>query len=233
MLFDLRGRGRRRTVQGIYLALAVLMGGGLVLFGIGGATSGGLLDAVNGGSGSSSSGTKVYEQRVASARKQVQLHPTDAAAVAALARAQYQLAGFGDNFDASKSTYTAAGHKQLQAAEATWERYLASNPSKVDGDLAALMVQAQISPGGLGDFAKAAQAQELVIAARAPSNNLYGTLSIYASAAGQTRKADLALQKALELTPKSDRAAFKAQVEQAKAQFTSGSSGQAASAASG
>ena len=45
MLFDLRGRGRRRAVQAIYLGLAILMGGGLVLFGIGGATSGGLLDA--------------------------------------------------------------------------------------------------------------------------------------------------------------------------------------------
>ena len=46
MLFDLRGRGRRRTVQTIYLTLAVLMGGGLVLFGIGGSVSGGLFDAV-------------------------------------------------------------------------------------------------------------------------------------------------------------------------------------------
>jgi hypothetical protein len=48
MLFDLRGRGRRRTVQAIYLSLAILMGGGLVLFGIGGATNGGLIDAIQG-----------------------------------------------------------------------------------------------------------------------------------------------------------------------------------------
>ena len=45
MLFDLRGRGRRRTVQVIYLSLALLMGGGLVLFGIGSDQSGGLVDA--------------------------------------------------------------------------------------------------------------------------------------------------------------------------------------------
>ena len=45
MLFDLRGRGRRRTVQVIYLSLAILMGGGLVLFGIGSSSSGGLFDA--------------------------------------------------------------------------------------------------------------------------------------------------------------------------------------------
>ena len=45
MLFDLRGRGRRRFVQGIYLGLAILMGGGLILFGVGAGTNGGLLDA--------------------------------------------------------------------------------------------------------------------------------------------------------------------------------------------
>ena len=44
MLFDLRGR-RRRLVQATYLSLAVLMGGGLVLFGIGGDVSGGLFNA--------------------------------------------------------------------------------------------------------------------------------------------------------------------------------------------
>ncbi len=45
MLFDLRGSGRRRTVKIVYITLAFLMGGGLVLFGIGGDVSGGLFDA--------------------------------------------------------------------------------------------------------------------------------------------------------------------------------------------
>ena len=50
MLFDLRGRGRRNTIKVIYITLAFLMGGGLVLFGIGGNTSGGLVDAITGSS---------------------------------------------------------------------------------------------------------------------------------------------------------------------------------------
>ena len=50
MLFDLRGR-RRRLVQVTYLMLALLMGGGLVLFGIGGDVSGGLFDAFTGDGG--------------------------------------------------------------------------------------------------------------------------------------------------------------------------------------
>jgi len=46
MLFDLRGAGRRRTVKVVYITLAFLMGGGLVLFVIGGDVSGGLVDAI-------------------------------------------------------------------------------------------------------------------------------------------------------------------------------------------
>ena len=50
MLFDLRSRGRRTTVRGVYLTLAILMGGGLILFGVGtGVGGGGLLNAFSGG----------------------------------------------------------------------------------------------------------------------------------------------------------------------------------------
>jgi hypothetical protein len=45
MLFDLQSPGRRTAVKVIYTALAVVMRGGLVLFGVGGNPSGGLLDA--------------------------------------------------------------------------------------------------------------------------------------------------------------------------------------------
>ena len=53
MLFDLRGRGRRRAVR--YLrGLAVLIGVGLVGFGVGGGLGGGggLLNAANSNEGS-------------------------------------------------------------------------------------------------------------------------------------------------------------------------------------
>ena len=48
MLFDLRGRGRHRTVQIVYTTLAVLMAAGLILFGVGSGLAGGLIDAING-----------------------------------------------------------------------------------------------------------------------------------------------------------------------------------------
>ena len=52
MLFDLRGRGRRATVRVIYIGLAVLLGVGLVGFGIGGGFGGGgLLSAATNNEG--------------------------------------------------------------------------------------------------------------------------------------------------------------------------------------
>jgi hypothetical protein len=48
MLFDLRGRHRRRAVKVLYVGLALLIGGGLILFGVGAGTGGGgLLNASN------------------------------------------------------------------------------------------------------------------------------------------------------------------------------------------
>jgi hypothetical protein len=52
MLFDLRGRGRRRTVQVIYVGLALLFGIGFIGFGVGvGSGGGGILNALTGESG--------------------------------------------------------------------------------------------------------------------------------------------------------------------------------------
>src|SRR4051812_793675 len=123
MLFDLRGSGRRNTVRAIYLALAILMGAGLVLFGIGGATSGGLLDAIKGGSGSTTNNT--FEKRIAALEKKVKLNPSDAASWAALAKYRAQEASVaGENYDQNSSTFTAKGRAKLKLSAAAWEKYL-------------------------------------------------------------------------------------------------------------
>ena len=71
-----------------------------------------------------------------------QANPQDAAAWAALARARFQLAGSGANFDPAKSTFTKKGIAQLNSAGDAWERSLALNPKKPDDRVASLMVQA-------------------------------------------------------------------------------------------
>ena len=83
MLFDLRGSGRRRVVKIVYITLAFLMGGGLVLFGIGGggALSGGLVDAItesDSGGGDGSDRFRDAEQKATTAAR---ANPSDAAAL--------------------------------------------------------------------------------------------------------------------------------------------------------
>jgi hypothetical protein len=230
MLFDLRGRGRQRTVKVIYLSLAVLMGGGLVFFGVGGNVSGGLFDAIGitGGGGSTSSGSdqlKKLEQRYA---KQVTANPTNQRAWAALAKARYNLAGQGDNYDQNAGTFTDKGKAQLGKAGAAWERYLALKPEKPDANVATVMIQAY-GPAGLADAAKGVTAAEIVAEDR-PSSQTYYTVAVFAYAAGQTRKAELAGQKAVTAAPKDQRDAVKAQLAAAKSQ---GGFGQAGAATGG
>src|SRR3954469_7240112 len=168
MLFDLRARGRRRTIQVIYLFLALLMGGGLIFFGIGGNTSGGLFDAFKSNGGSSSSSDSALTKKVATFQKRVQANGGDAAAWAALTRAQYQVAGLGENYDQNTGAFTAKGRRALVKVEHSWDRYLGLDPPKPDPDLAALMVQA-FSPTGLSRPSKAVAAQEIVVDRRPPS----------------------------------------------------------------
>jgi hypothetical protein len=221
MLFDLRARGRRRTIQVIYVFLAVLMGGGLIFFGIGGATSGGLFDAFK-SNGGSSSGNDVLEKNVKKAEARVRIHPRDAAAWAALTRAQYQVAGLGDNYDQNTGAFTAKGKQALVPVERSWDRYLALNPPKPSPDLASLMVQA-LGPPGLNHADKAVAAQEIVVDARPPSTGLYTQLAALAYLAGQTRKGDLASQKAVSLAPKDQRSALRDQFKQLKQQSAAAS----------
>ena len=81
-----------------------------------------------------------------------------------------------------------------------------------DPRVASLMVQAY---AGIGELDKAASAQE-VIAEDRNSAGAYATLAQIAYQAGQTRKGDLARDKALELTEPDMREALKGQLDQAK-----------------
>jgi hypothetical protein len=214
MLFDLRGAGRRSTVKIVYLFLAILMGGGLILFGIGGSVSGGLVDAITGSSGTSASSTNTYRKRAQQAEAAARAKPKDAAAWAAAARARYQLASAGDFFDQAQGQFTPAGKEQLRLATADWEKHLALEPNTPDDSVAGMMVQAY-SQVGLNDPAKAVAAQEIITEAR-PKAATFATLSILAYQAGQTRKGDLASKKAISLADPADRESLKAELDAEK-----------------
>jgi hypothetical protein len=221
MLFDLRGRGRHRTVQVVYATLAILMAAGLILFGVGSGLAGGLIDALNGSGGSSGGGNSALSKQVDTLQKRAQSDPRNAENWSRLARAKFQLAA--GTIDQNTGQYSADGRKDLAAAGVAWERYLALNPPKPDPAVAVLMVQAFVQ---LNQAAKAADAQEIVTGAR-PNRNAYVQLAKLAYLAGQTRKGDLAAQKALAETPKDLQGAIKEQLQQAKKQGAAASGQQA------
>lgn len=216
MLFDLRSSGRRTTIKVIYTALAVLMAGGLVLFGIGGSVSGGLLDAFKNDTKSTSD---VFKNKLETAKKRVDANPQNAAAWANLARVRYQAASAGSGFDQTTGIFTESGKKELRLVASAWDRYIALKPEKVDDSTAQLMVQA-FGPAGLAQYDKAVGAMEAVLEARPDSVGLYVQYAQLAYLAGQTRKGDLAAKKAGSLAPADQRAQVKQSLEQAKTEAT-------------
>jgi hypothetical protein len=197
MLFDLRGK-RRRAVQVTYLTLAVLMGGGLVLFGIGGSGTGSVFDAFDSGGDGVDSG---LEKRIERQQARLKASPQNAAVLAELVRLEYQDAAA--NVQSGTSTIPEEGKDSLRKAATYWERYLEATDDKPDPDLArvALIV---FDKGGLNQPDKAKDAVR-VLAADANDSQTYLLLVQYATAAGDTRTAKLAAQKAIDLAPKGER----------------------------
>ncbi|HYF25085.1 MAG TPA: hypothetical protein VD931_05045 [Baekduia sp.] len=212
MLFDLRARGRRRVVKVVYASLALLMGGGLVLFGIGGDVQGGLVDAFREDS-QQGAGNRAFEERLDKAEAAVKRNPQAAGAWAELARLRYQEAGQGENFDQAEAAFTESGVRELRSSVAAWERHtkLAKKPNS---NVASLMVQAYTA---LDQLDKAVGALEIVVESRdEPTPQLYTQLASLAYAAGQTRKAELAGKQALRLANPDDREVIKGQLDSAK-----------------
>jgi hypothetical protein len=214
MLFDLRSRGRRRTVQVVYLGLAILIGGGLVLFGVGAGNGlGGLLNAFNGG-GSNSGQKAVVSQQEQQAIKATQLNPNSAQAWANLVQARWTSAGQGANFNSSTGQFTPSGLNELKQATQDWQRYLTltKNP---DPNLAVLAARAY---AGQQNYSGEASAWDIETLADPSAVKGFECLAVSAYAAGQTRKGDLASAKALSLVPKAQQALLKNQLQSAKTQ---------------
>lgn len=215
MLFDLRGRGRRNVIKVVYIALAFLMGGGLILFGIGGNTSGGgLVDAFTDGGGETGEGD--YDKQIADARAKIQANPNDELAYGDLIRAQVSRASTGDKIDLNTGEYSEEGKADLRAAVESWKAYQQIDPKnkEEEASIASRIVQAY---SGLQDLEGLISAQE-VVAINRESVGTYAALAQYAYAAGQTRKGDLAAKKALELEDPDQRSSLKSELDSYKAQ---------------
>jgi hypothetical protein len=208
MLFDLRGR-RRRVVQATYLMLALLLGGGLVLFGIGGDVSGGLLDAFRGGGGQS--GDSALQDRIDKQEERLQANPRNEVVLQTLVRDYYSLAT--SQRESGTTGFPEDAKDDLRKAGSYWTRYeeVADEPNP---DTAGYALQ--IYDVGALNRPKEAQQAAAILAEAANDTPSYLRLVSYAARAGDTRTADLATQKAVDLAPKAQRKLIKQQAEALK-----------------
>ena len=194
-------------MQAVYLGLAVLIGGGLVLFGVGtGSGVGGLLNAFT--NGGSSSSRPAATQAETAALRQTRLHPSSPQAWVQLINARVAAGEQQCNGNAC----TAAGRKHLQEAGAAWQRYskLVKHP---DPTVARTIAS---SYEEIGDFKQATSAWLIVTQAQPNDATNFELLARDAYQAKETRIGDLAAQKALSLVPKAQRKPLQQQFQQFK-----------------
>jgi hypothetical protein len=210
MLFDLRGR-RRRLVQATYLMLALLLGGGLVLFGIGGDVSGGLFNAFE-GDGGGGNPNSALEDRIDNQEQRLQANPENTALLQSLVRDNYQLATAQQ--ESGTTQFPDDAKDELRKAGAYWERYVAAESEKPNADTA--LYALRVYDVGALNQPKRAQEAAAIIADAQNDSSAYLQLVAYAALAGDKRTADLAAQKAVDLAPKSQRKQVKQQAEALK-----------------
>jgi hypothetical protein len=217
MLFDLRGRHRRRAVRVVYGGLAVLFGSGLVLFGVGGFGGTGILTSLSGGEGSNHAS---FAGQIEKYSKLTQAQPRNASAWEGLARNLLHEAS-GEAYVTTAGLATPKGKEFFRRAAQAWTSYLALNPPKPNPELAQLMVTVY-GEGGLNEPAKAVEVLQLVVANRPTDSALYANLAEYAYKAHNTRQGDLASAKAVALAP----AAARTRVKNALAEVRSNPTGE-------
>jgi hypothetical protein len=213
MLFDLRARGRRRTVKVVYSGLAVLLFIGLVFLGVGSVGGGSFLEGA--GRGGGGGGGANFAARTAKAKKQVKKSPRDPVAWATLTEAQLREATGGENYNAATESYTAQGKQHLAQAARSWSRYL-----QLAGRHPSVKLAREASnifaPTGLNDPLNAIRALQIEIAGSPPSAQLYSRLAEYAYLTGNFKLGDSATKKTLALLPKAKRPLVESELEHFK-----------------
>jgi len=214
MLFDLRGRGRRRAVRVIYTGLAVLMGVGLVGFGIGGGFGGGgLLSSINKGEGGGNGAS--YQAQIKKYTTLTRQQPSNVSAWENLAKVQLREAG-NEPYTTTAGQVTSKGKELFRQAAQSWTSYIALNPPKPNAELAQLM-ETVYGETGLNEPAKEVEVLQVAVVARPTSAALYSALAEYAYKAHNIRVGDLASAKAVSLAPASQRSVLKRELAEVKA----------------
>lgn len=241
MLFDLRSPGRRNLIRVVYAGLAVLMGGGLIFFGIGG-SGGGLFSDVGGGGGGD--GGNPFEDQISDAEAKLQQNPQDTAALAELVALHFQAGSNQIEVDQESGTQslTEEGEQQLQESADAWDRYLkATRKSGGQADTSTASVAFQLfsllanvsfskaqgatsgtealadANDAVTSWSDAAEAQRILVDAQ-PGAPAYVRLAQFLYLAGDIEGGDQAAAQATQAAKGNERAATEQQLKQAKTQ---------------
>ena len=220
MLFDLRGK-RKRFIQVIYATLALLMGVGLVGFGIGSDASGGIFTCNDQQSAATADLVKEADQLEA----QTRTNPEDEALLLELSRARIQAANAESEADpqTGAQSFTADGVQQLEKAADTWETYLKLKPKPPSDEVASLIANGYFALAqsetdlnqAVAALEGAAEAERIVTDAR-PSQGTFAQLATYLYLAGDEKAGAKAEKRALAEAESSQRSLIKEQLKQSK-----------------
>jgi hypothetical protein len=121
MLFDLQSPRRRGVIKVIYAFLAILMGGGLIFFGIGSDATGGLSEVFSGNDGAGDTG---FEDQISEQEDKLVTNPQDVAALTELVQLHFQAGTSLIEVDEStgQQNVTPEAEEELQKGADAWDQ---------------------------------------------------------------------------------------------------------------
>lgn len=148
MLFDLQSGKRRRVVQVVFGALAVLFAVSFVFFGVGSETGGGIGDIFGSGGGGDEN---PQEDEINAAEDRLATNPNDTQALSELVTLHYQAGTQKLEIDTStgSAALTPEAEEELQQGADAWDRYVKLSKQNVDPSTALLAVQTFTTLGQL------------------------------------------------------------------------------------
>ena len=227
MLFDLRGK-RKRLVQVIYAALALLFGGGFILFGIGSEGGGGLFDGLGLGDGGNGGSTaEPFIEEAENIEVKLRRTPDDEELLARLVRARYNagLAQLEVDSETGQQSISSESAEEFELAGEAWKRYARLEPSEPNivaaQSASRALFAASQTAATAAEFSEAVTAAaeaQAVVATERSSLATYFELAQLRYFAGDFEGGDEAADQAKAQVPKAQRRNVEDQLESLRKQ---------------
>lgn len=217
MLFDTSSPKRKRVVRIVFGGLALIFAGSFVFLGIGSETGGGLADVFQGGN--EDAAAEQFEQQIEDAEERVEADPTDSEALSELALLRAQSGAAQLDIDEQTGLpigLTEESRSEFEAAITAWNRYVETDPRRIDTATATRVVEAYRF---LGDAGGAAEAQRL-LAESDPSTTTLAGLADLLYRDLQIEEADKVRDQALQRAKPDVKGVLKRQLDAIRRQAT-------------